>query len=107
MTGDKRRGIVETDPKNPPSENKPDAVRAPPALPASGPPVIGAPTALEPNRNPDSARKAVAIVLSLCLGLFLADAVLSFADESLNLWFDNHLLSVFRGIVFLVALLMT
>jgi hypothetical protein len=117
MTGDKRRGIVETDPKNPPSEDKPDAVRAPRALPASGPPVIGAPPPLaaatvappaqEPNRNPDSARKAVAIVLSLCLGLFLADAVLSFADESLNLLFDNHVLSVFRGIVFLVALLMT
>jgi len=46
-----------------------------------------------------------AILLSLCLGLFLADGVVSLVDDSLILQFDIHLLTVVRGIVFLFAVL--
>jgi hypothetical protein len=41
----------------------------------------------------------LAILLSLCLGLFLGDAVLSLVDESLALFFNIHLLSMISGLV--------
>jgi hypothetical protein len=47
-----------------------------------------------------------AILLSLCIGLFLADAVVSLVDDSLILFFDIHVLTVIRGILFLFAMLM-
>jgi hypothetical protein len=52
-----------------------------------------------------SLRKAVAILLSLCLGLFLADAVVSLVDDSLGLLFGIHPLTMIRGLVFLFATL--
>jgi hypothetical protein len=99
---------VETDPKIPPIQKSPGAAGAPPPLSATEPPVIGA-RLLPPesNRRAGSARKLVAILVSLCLGLFLADALLSFADESLSVFLDIHALSVFRGFVFLFSLLMS
>ena len=51
-------------------------------------------------------RQLVALLLSLCLGLFLIDAVVSLVDDSLILFFDIHLLTLIRGIVFLFAMLM-
>jgi hypothetical protein len=47
----------------------------------------------------------MAIFLSLCLGLFLADAFISLCDDSLGLFFHTEALSVFRGIVFTFAFL--
>jgi hypothetical protein len=47
-----------------------------------------------------------AILLSLCLGLFLADAVVSLVDDSLILFCDIHILTVIRGILFFFAMLM-
>ena len=52
-------------------------------------------------------RQLVALLLSLCLGLFLADAVVSLLDDSLILLFGSHLLSGMRGTVFLFAMLLT
>jgi hypothetical protein len=74
---------------------------------AAPPPVIGAPLPLppEPARKPGLARQALAILLSLCLGLFLADAVVSLLDDSLGLLCGFHPLTVVRGVVFLFALL--
>jgi len=46
-----------------------------------------------------------AILLSLCLGLFLADAVVSLLDDSLILLFDLHLLSGLRSTAFFFAML--
>lgn len=43
--------------------------------------------------------------MSLCLGLFLADAVVSLVDDSLRLFFDLRLLAMLRGMVGLFALL--
>ncbi|MGP8199110.1 MAG: hypothetical protein ACLQU4_06370, partial [Limisphaerales bacterium] len=78
---------VKPDPENPPSGNNPQAGNVPPLLPASEPPVIGAPpplTAASPSPLPPlakpksvSARNLLAILLSLSLGLFLADAGLA------------------------------
>jgi len=51
-------------------------------------------------------RQVLAVLLSVCLGLFLADAVISLLDDSLNLWFGIHLLNGPRGIVCLLAMLM-
>lgn len=48
----------------------------------------------------------VSILLNLCLGLFLADAVVSLMDSTLILFFGIHLLSVIQGIVCLFAILM-
>ncbi|SPE52599.1 conserved membrane hypothetical protein [Verrucomicrobia bacterium] len=45
-------------------------------------------------------------MLSLCLGLFLADAAVSFADDSLILAFNLHILTGVRVIVYLLALFM-
>ena len=93
------------DPDNPTFEVnlQPDVTH--PTLPISGPPVIGAPPTLppEPARKPRPERHLIAVLLSLCLGLFLVDAVVSLADNSLMLLFNVHLLSAIQGIVFLIA----
>jgi len=53
-----------------------------------------------------SAGQALAFLLSLFIGLFLADAVVSFVDDSLILFFDVHILSMIRGILALFVMLM-
>jgi len=89
------------------SANDPATGTVPPLLPASPPPVIGVPPRLPrpPARRPELVRPVVGILLSICLGLFLADGIVSLADESLILLLDVHLFTVVRGIVFLLALL--
>lgn len=72
------------------SNNQPAAESRPPALP----PAPAA--ALEP---------LLALLLSVGLGLFLADAVLSLADDTLILLLNSHLLSGLRGMVFFFAAL--
>jgi hypothetical protein len=106
MTGEKRSAIVETDPKIPPNENNPDAASTPPPLQGPVPPVIGVPPTLESSRQPAAARNLVAQLLSLCLALFLGDAVVSLADATLTLFFNIQLLSWLRGLVFFFAMLM-
>ena len=44
--------------------------------------------------------------MSLCLGLFLADAIVSLLDDTLVLLFGLHLISVIRGMLSFSALLM-
>lgn len=61
----------------------------------------------EPPREAGVLRPFLAFLLSLCLALFLADAVASLMDDSLILLFDLRVLTVVRGIVFFFALLMT
>ena len=51
-------------------------------------------------------RQLIAILLSLGLGLFLADAVISLADDSLILFFNFHVLAGLRGIIFFFTFLM-
>jgi hypothetical protein len=107
---------VQADPNIPSFKENPQAGSVPPLLPISEPPMMGAlpppvvgggPPPLPPKasrRSPPAGQK-LAILLSLCLGLFLADGVVSLVDESLILFFDIHALRVIRGIVFLFAML--
>ncbi len=53
-----------------------------------------------------SLRRLVAILLSLCLGLFLADGVVSLADSSLIILFDSHPLSAVSGLLGFFGFLM-
>jgi len=60
----------------------------------------------EANRKSGSARQVFAVLLSVCLALFLADAVISLADDSLILLGGLHPLSALRGLVGFFATLM-
>src|ERR1035437_9247159 len=97
------------DPKTPPSNDSPQGSRVPPPMPASGPPAIGAPPPPLPPQSapqPSTVRQLVAILLSACLGLFLADAAISLLDDTLILLFGTHLLAGLRGMVCLLAMIM-
>jgi hypothetical protein len=77
--------------------------------PANNPPP---PDSVPPLLSPESKHKSgsrrqfFAILLSLCLALFLIDAVVSLVDDSLILFFGLHVFSVIRGLVAILALLM-
>jgi hypothetical protein len=60
----------------------------------------------EPARKSGFGRQVLAFLLSLSLGLFLADAFVSLVDESLILLFDLRVLTVVRGMIFFFSLLM-
>jgi len=102
---------MQPDPEIPLLKASPQVDSVPPLLPGSEPPVIGAavplaaasppPLPAKPNR----ARNLFAILLSLCLGLFLADAVVSLVDNSLILFLNLHVLSMIQGILCLFAVL--
>jgi hypothetical protein len=69
-------------------------------LPPSPPPVPSAPPPVpESARQPSSLRRLVLVLLNLCLALFIVDALLSLADDSLILLAKFHLLSGLRGFV--------
>jgi len=97
-------------------KDSPQAGRVPPLVPEAQPPVIGVPPPLAVGSAPplptelasksSPMRQVLVILLSLCLGLFLADAVVSLADDSLILLFGTHLLTTVRGIVWLLAMLL-
>ncbi len=76
---------------NPPPTENPAGV--PPVLPPA------------PARKSASLRQPLSVLLSVCLGLFLADAALSLADDSLILFFGAHVLTSLRMTTGLVALL--
>jgi len=69
------------------------------------PPLIVVPPPLTPETNRSSLRQVLAVVLSVCLGVFLADAFISLADDSLIVFFKLHVLSVIRLLSGLLALL--
>lgn len=58
------------------------------------------------HRKSASASERLAIFLSLGLGFFLADGVVSLLDESLILLFDVHLLGAIRGLLLLFTLML-
>jgi hypothetical protein len=89
----------------PPKANPQASV--PPPLPPTEPPVIGqpatavqpAPLPAKPSRSFWRARHLVAVLLSLGLGLFLADGVISAVDDTFILFFHTHVLAGIRGLV--------
>jgi hypothetical protein len=70
-------------------------------LPAASPP----PLPLSPNHK-SAVGHLFAMVLSLFVALFLADAVVSLADDSLILFFESHALTAIRGLLAPFVLLM-
>src|SRR5689334_14422208 len=103
------------DPTVPPSGDKTHSAGAPPLLRASEPPVIGVPLPSgagfylpsKPVPQRSLPRSLLLVVLNLCLGLFLADAIVSVLDDSLILFFDIHVLTMIRGLVFVFAILVS
>jgi hypothetical protein len=85
-----------------PSESQPSVNGSPPPLAPCSPPLPPP----KPARKSGFGRQVLAFLLSLCLVLFLADAVVSLVDESLILLFDLRVLAVVRGTVFFFTLLM-
>ena|ERR1043166_686246 len=75
-------------------------MNAPPPLAAVPPPL------LSPPPRPRSFRAPLAFLLSLCLGLFLTDAIVSLVDDSLIVFCNVHILGVIRGLLALLAILM-
>lgn len=71
----------------------------------SPPPIIAAadPTLLAPRPTP--LRQFIMAVLSLCLGLFIAEAIVSLADDSLMLFVQVHILSGLRAILVMFSAL--
>ncbi len=82
-------------------EPTPPVIEPPPAL-AVTPAPLPAP---EPGRKVGPGRQVLAFLLSLCLALFLADAVVSLVDDSLILLLDLRVLTAVRGTVSFFALL--
>src|SRR5690242_16304783 len=70
------------------------------------PPAIEAPPLLSPAPENKSGRRSVAKLLSFCLWLFLADGVVSFADDALILLFGAHGVSLIRGLISFATLVM-
>ncbi|HXT42464.1 MAG TPA: hypothetical protein VN887_20825 [Candidatus Angelobacter sp.] len=79
----------------------PPAVNTPPFLSADSPP----PLSPQPTIESSPARRLIAVLLSLCLGLFLADGAVSLVDDSLILFFGIHVLGLIRGVLFFFAAL--
>ena len=50
-------------------------------------------------------RRLLAILLSLCLGLFLSDAIISFANGSLILLFNLHILSLVQATLLVMSVI--
>src|SRR6476659_6580879 len=88
----------------PPDPNLPLSGDLRPTPAPSHPPVITSPPPTTVSRH-SGLPHFFSILLSLCLGLFLADAFLSFLDESLGLFFGFHGLKGIRGLSFLAMLL--
>lgn len=87
-----------SNPTNPPLV---ESAAGPPPLTSASPP----PLSIGQGHQAQSIRPLLCLVLSLCFVLFLADAAVSFTDESFILFFDNHTLTALRQIVLLFALL--
>jgi hypothetical protein len=106
-------------PENQPGGPTPEPPRlgtpsSPPPLTQSIPPPFGGPAQpavtpppLLPKAQPGPAtwRRLVGALLSLCLSIFLADAVVSLLDDSLIVFFGIHALAALRGILVLFAVL--
>ena len=61
------------------------------------------PPIIAPCQKPSSLRPILSVLLSLCLGLFLTDGIISLIDDSFNLLWGGHPLSLIRVIVCLIS----
>jgi hypothetical protein len=80
---------------------------ATPVVPTTHPPAgVPPPLLAASTRRPSSGRRFLIFLLSVYLGLFLADAAFSLADDTLTAFFGLHFLSVLRLLVGVFAVLM-
>ncbi len=90
---------MQPDPGIPSGAQQLQSASLPPLPPAAAPPVIPV--------EPSAFRHFIAALLNLCLGLLLADGIISLVDDSLILLFQVHVLGLVRGlssvVTFLVA----
>ncbi len=97
------------DPQIPPFDNDRQAGSVPPRLPASEPPgasSVPPPLTSDRTRKSSTVRQLIVILLSLYLGLFMADAVVSLVDDSLILFLDIHAFTAIRGVLFFFVTIM-
>jgi hypothetical protein len=85
-----------------PFENNREPAQPPP--PQLRPVGLSRPSSELPVASP--LRPLLASLLSLCLALFVADAIVALAHSSLILFFDVRALETFRGFLFLLTFLM-
>jgi len=100
---------MQPNPETPSLNDHLHAGKLPPPVSSAPPPLVAhAPPLLQPQPAPKSSagRQMLAILLSVCLGLFLADAVVSLLDDSITLFFGTRLLAGLREMVCLLAMLM-
>ena len=69
------------------------------------PPLASVPPLLAPASSGSSVRPLLSTLLSLCLGFFIADALISVADDVSMVFLNVHFLAGFRLVVALFALL--
>lgn len=100
------RSALQSDPDRPPFRENLQTGSVPPLTPAPEPPPRIETSPPRPGQPSGSAGGTLAALLSGFLALFLADALLSLADDSLVLFFDVDVLTGLRGLVALCALLM-
>ncbi len=86
------------------TSNSPTNVVPPPR--PDPPPLAHVTPPLEPKPQSTFLRQPLVVLLSLCLGCFLADAAISLLDDTLRLFFQVQILSGLRGIVFVATLLL-
>jgi len=96
------------DPHTPPLDDnlrpgQPPVSSAPPPLTPDTP---APPLLPQPPPKSSAGRQVLAVLLSGCLGLFLADGLVSLLDDSLINLFGNHVLTGTRGMVCLFAMLL-
>src|SRR6266571_1143447 len=97
------------DPQIPPFDNDLQAGSVPPLLPASelpGASSVPPPFTSDRTRKSSTVRQLIVILLSLYLGLFMADAVVSLVDDSLILFLDIHAFPAIRGVLFFFVTIM-
>jgi len=93
---------VEQEPLGAASRDHPVTGEPPPALSLGpAPPPLPVGNAAKRSRG----EHALTIVLSLCLGLFIADALVSLADDSFIVFFNTGAFTAVRGLVFCLFLL--
>jgi hypothetical protein len=98
---------MQPDPRTPPPNGPTPPDGAPPVIPPTPPPVgagSAPPLPPSPARTTSGGRQFLAFLLSVCLGLFLADALASFLDDSLIMLFGIHALSAIRSLVCFFAM---
>jgi hypothetical protein len=84
----------------------PDDSNLPPPVPEPDSPLLVPQSKPASAGRPSSGRRTLAIILSICLGLYLIDGVVSLLDDTLIVCCGVHALGFFRGLATFFAFIM-